>query len=350
MSDDVLDLLETAPAPPMSIDPYAAVLGGRRRLRRRRARFAGAGLAAAAVVLAVLTHLPGNDDRALVPATPSAPTTGMTRSEAVLRSVGGRYLVRLDPRPDDPGHLAYLSLAPDGTESEIGGGSVTGLGDQPTYGHADGSDVILGVLPADAKNLSAFFGPDTDQNLRTTSALLPGTPYRAFAIGLLPPLTTDDLWFLLWTDAQGRQHSTAPSDARTALFTVPRTDDAVVVWGDVAAGSWGLVGGGLTTVREGTQTPQLQLAQHPAATSTWQGVYGLLPAGARDVEVALPAGARRDGDVQWQALEALDATAFLAVFDEGVPGATKGWVPRVTWTNADGSPGTFTPFTAPTPE
>lgn len=343
MSDDVLELLETAPAPPMSIDPYAAVLGGRRRLRRRRAGLAGAGLAAAAVVLAVVTQLPGADSRALVPATPSEASTALPRAEAILESGRGRYLVRLGPRAGAM-DVAYLSVAPDGTETEIGGGSLTDLGEGLSYHHAGAGDVILGVMPANATDVSAFFGPDTDSNLDTTLAPLPGTAYRAFAIGVRPPLTTDDLWFLLWTDAQGRQRSTAPSDTRSAVFTIPRTADAVVLWGDAGAGSWGLVGGGLTTVREGTQTPQLQLAQYPAADDgAWQGVYGLVPAGARDIEVTLPPGARLDGFVQGQALEDLDATAFLAVLDEEEPGATKEWVPRVTWTNADGSPGAYSP-------
>jgi hypothetical protein len=343
MSDDVLDLLERAPAPSMSIDPYAVVLGGRRRLRRRRAGIAVAGIAAAAVVLAVVAQLPGGVSRQPVPASPSAPSTDVTRAAATLEAGRGRYHVRVEPRPDDPLHVTYLSIAPDGTETEIGGASLTGLGEELTYGHADASDVILGILPVDAKGVSAFFGADSDPNPETTWTPLPGTSYRAFAIGVRPPLTTDDLWFLTWTDAEGRHHTTDGGSTRSAVFTIPRTDDPVVLWADRERGAWGLTGGGLSASREGIKTPEVHLTAWPAAPgeSGWVGAYGLLPAGARDIEVTAPPGRRLDGDVQWQALEDVDATAFLAVLDPTTAGSARDWAPRVTWVNANGTRGSF---------
>jgi hypothetical protein len=80
MSDEIRDLLELAPAPRMAIDPYAAVLGGRRRMRRRRAGVASLGVAAVAAVTAVALQL-GGAPRALAPAgttppTPLVPTSG----------------------------------------------------------------------------------------------------------------------------------------------------------------------------------------------------------------------------------------------------------------------------------
>ncbi|MGN6753494.1 MAG: hypothetical protein ACTHJJ_13205 [Intrasporangium sp.] len=80
MSDEIRDLLELAPAPRMAIDPYAAVLGGRRRVRRRRAGFTSLGIAAAAAVTAVALQL-GGVPHALAPAgstppTPIVPTSG----------------------------------------------------------------------------------------------------------------------------------------------------------------------------------------------------------------------------------------------------------------------------------
>ena len=73
MSDDVLELLKTVPAPPMSVDPYAAMAAGRRaRVRRRRL----VTVAAAVAVLSVATGsvLVAADRNGALPARPSPPS------------------------------------------------------------------------------------------------------------------------------------------------------------------------------------------------------------------------------------------------------------------------------------
>ena len=346
MSDDVLDLLEQAPAPPMSIDPYEAVLGGRRRLGRRRVGFAVAAVAAVAVVVAVATQLPGAAPSRPVPAGPTTVNGSPTTTAALLEFGGERYEVRVVPQPGDPLELSFRKLSGDPAATSwslIGGVSGTGLGDDLTYGtDPDGGDVILGVVSSGARSVSAFFG-GAEVNTESRRKALPGTAYDAFAIRLHAPATTKDLWFLMWTDAKGHHHTTDGASTRSAVFSISRTDDPVVLWGDRERGAWGLTGGGLSASREGIKTPEVQFAAWPAGPgeSGWAGAYGLLPAGARDIEVTAPPGGQLDGDVQWQALEDVDATAFLAVLDPTTAGSASGWAPRVTWMNANGTRGSF---------
>lgn len=98
MSDDVLELLKTAPEPPMSVDPYAAMAAGRRaRVRRRRV----VTMAAAAALLAIGTGSALVTGRhGALPAHPSpspTPSTAPRSLTAQLDTGLGALTASLDP-------------------------------------------------------------------------------------------------------------------------------------------------------------------------------------------------------------------------------------------------------------
>lgn len=99
MSDDILELLKTAPEPPMSIDPYAAmVAGGRARVRRRRLLTVAA--AAAAIAVGTGSALVAGRDTTLpagpLPTSPTPSTTprGLTTQ---VDAPGRQLTASLDP-------------------------------------------------------------------------------------------------------------------------------------------------------------------------------------------------------------------------------------------------------------
>jgi hypothetical protein len=99
MSDDLLELLKTAPEPPMTVDPYAAMATGRRAIVRRR-RVVMAAAAAAVLAIGTGAALVAGGDRALParpsPTTSTPPTTPRSLT-AQLNAGQGQLTARLDP-------------------------------------------------------------------------------------------------------------------------------------------------------------------------------------------------------------------------------------------------------------
>lgn len=332
--------------PGLGFDPDEVLRRGQRAVLRRRVLGAGAGLAVVLAVVAGAAQF-GGEPRALPPSSDgSSPVVSRptTSAEATLTLGDATYIVRYTVTGGAEDRLEYGQAGVDGAA----GSSVSSDGEGMTFGGAGDGNVVLGVVPADTRSVSAFLAPGKDQ-AEMVQAELPGTKYRAFAIVIHGSGTIEDLRSIDWEDGTGRAHTTAPSDFRTAVFTVPSTDDAIQVWADADSKAWGARMPGTTTTAPepfGGEPMLMYVGREDAtgaAGSTWWVTYGLLPAGATDVQLRLTDGSTVVGEVYHQQLEAIDATAFAAELDTPGDGQQGGVVAEVTWVNPDGTRGSFRP-------
>ena len=120
MSDDVLELLKTAPEPPMSVDPYAAMAAGRR-ARGRRRRIVAAAAAAATLAVAAGSALIAGRGGELPPHPSSAsptPSSAPRSLTAKFQLLQGQFTANLDSavttitlrRSGDPAGTPSLGL------------------------------------------------------------------------------------------------------------------------------------------------------------------------------------------------------------------------------------------------
>jgi len=344
--------------PGLGFDPAEVLRLGHRAVRRRRVVGIGATAAVAVAAIAVAGQLGGQPNPLTPTGNGSRPTVtqSVASSRATLDLGGTTYVVRYIVTGGDEDRLEYGQLGVDG----LAGSSVSSRGDGMTYGGTDAGKAVIGVVPAGTTSVSGFVLPARGTT-RSVTAPLAGTRYDAFAIAIDGPGTVADLRSIEWEDAEGRAHTTAASDFQSAVFTVPSTGDAMQVWADAATRAWGARMPGTTTEapepyagKPGLMYVGGRLGGHeggPEPTAplpmpegkAWWVAYGMLPAGASQVELRLRDAATVVGDIYHQQLEAIGATAFAVELKTGGDGQQGGVVAEVRWVNADGTAGSFRP-------
>lgn len=337
MSDDVLDLLERAPAPAMSIDPYAAVLGGRRRLRRRRAGFVAGGAAAVALVAAVGLSLLGGVPVASTPA--GSGDTPQTATSARLDLGDATYTVRLVENGSSHDTLEYGGIADVPAYAK----RVPHIGGTTMWVRADRPDTIVGVVPSGGPGLTAWLGPGPGGSWDMRREPIVGTAYDAFAIKVLGGGDATDIAAIDWQDVRGAWHSTRESDETTAVFT-SRGGEIVRLWVTPDRSSWGVAWAGMQGEFAGRPSATPTLVRYgdngvgaggSGTTPAW-GAFGLLPPGATKVDVR----AREGSEVTRVTVGGQRLGGFTPWFAElGGPGTAapgSGVVESIAWTDADG--------------
>lgn len=225
MPDDVLDLLEHAPEPPMSVDADRVMAGARRTRRARRTLIGAATLTGAALVAAGASLLPDlTPDTGLLPATPTAPTvqatsTGPTptppaTSPPVGERVWGTAHV-MSQQTDREGNRPVVYLTPD---RMLCVGTIEGSGRvHPSS-----------CRPAETPTDNSF---STGQAWSLLGNLPAGVEAREYAVGLVPadvtrvvvrtedgpvtahliPAPDPDLGRLYWADTPAFTDTTDPA-------------------------------------------------------------------------------------------------------------------------------------------
>ncbi|KQU70819.1 hypothetical protein [Phycicoccus sp. Root101] len=199
MSVDLNEVLEGTSAPPMGIDPYAVVHGGRRRVRRRRltAVASGTAVVAAIGVAAAVADGPGT-----APLTPVASARTSASPDALLRApstleftqrgadgVVRSYRVTVSPdRGLDRNQAVLEVLEPGGGATLIGAIAMT----HPERGPVAGEDVP-------ARGTTWSLDRTASGHTRMNTALQDGTefsvplrhiPATPFTVAVLDGLST----------------------------------------------------------------------------------------------------------------------------------------------------------------
>lgn len=225
MPDDVLDLLEHAPEPPMSVDADRVITRARRTRRARRSLVGAAALTGAALVTAGASLLPDlTPDRGPLPAAPTAPRVTATSdgpsptppatSPAVGERVWGTAHV-LSQQTDREGDRPVVYLSTD---------RMLCLGTIEDSGRVHPSSCRPAEAPAD----SSF---STGQAWSQEGNLPAGVEAREYAVGLVPadvtrvvvrtedgpvtahlvPAPDPDLGRLYWADTPAFTDTTDPA-------------------------------------------------------------------------------------------------------------------------------------------
>ena len=340
---DIRSVLADATEPLLTIDPETILHRGHREARTRRA---------VRVVSSALLVL-------VVAATALA--VGMLMSSH--RTIGGPDLVRRPPVSanlllggreysvvvgfDAPGStLDFYRLAPSGQRQRLWGRSTEGLGNGAAFGNAEPGGVILGVVPSDALEVSAFFlgRPLSASYVAVTP--LPDTGYQAVGVQPEDAVTASRFLGVGWVDHQGVRFTSVPSGDLVATFTLQTSGNQVSVWADPFGRDWGADVG---TVVDSARTPpevgrrEVAWPALPAWVRTDPArrdagfAYGLLPEGATDVWFTLAPGAHASGTVQTQQLPGAHLTAFALELDPPRGVAVGHQLRALSWTNPDGT-------------
>ena len=207
----------------LDLDPHVVLVRGRRVVRRRRGAV-GIGAAAAAVVIGLVGFSASGTgvERTSTPAASTSSTAASSVTAVLdrfsdLAGADGRTIkvpgpqrvaVSVDRRrtPD----LVFSEVRGDGSRATIGGSSLVGVGAlAATWGTAgDGSHVLVGVLPAQAKTFQ-LVTPITDEGGHASTSVtkdLPGTGRTAFAVRFAEAADAAAVRHLLWWGVDGVVH------------------------------------------------------------------------------------------------------------------------------------------------
>jgi hypothetical protein len=347
------------------VDAGALVDSGHRIVRRRRLVAVG-GVAAFSAVVAVGVSALGALDRAaeLRPgvSTPARGTASATIELSGPRVVGGidatRFVVRIGPgamppldgAPSSGADLAYYALV-DGREQLLGGSSTNGLTGRATFGHADGTDVAIGVVPGDAVDASLLGDGTSSGHSASPLVRVPGTAFKAIAFRFNEiPADSSDIRPIWWradgtpvtNDGAGSVVRFASAEGDVDLWALPAAD----LVGQRTAG-----GGGTTLLShlfaegvadlDATRDYVWDERETPAVVKADPVHLYVIPGRASDVR-----GTYSPKVLHWSAIQtrywlAIDATVALARAELPETPATRGGtiplLSRLTWTDAKGA-------------
>jgi hypothetical protein len=361
---DLHDALSQAGPGLPHVDAAALLDTGHRAVRRRRLA-AGAGLAAFAAVVAVGASVLSGSDRA-ADLRPGVSTAVRATASATLelpgpQAAGGidatRFVVRIGPdamprvdgAPPASADLAYYALV-DGREQLLGGSSTAGAG-RATFGHGDGTDVVIGIVPGDAVDASLRGDGVITGHAASPLVAVPGTGFKAIAFRLTEiPRSSPDIKPIWWrADGTPVTNEAAGSVLRFATPAGP-----VDLWAVPAADLVGQrsAGGGGTTflsqlfsdgvadldatadyVWDATQTP-------PVVRATPVHLY-VIRGRMQDVTGTYSPRVVKQAALQTRYWPTIDATVVLARAELPETPATQGenlpLLTRLAWTDAAGA-------------
>jgi hypothetical protein len=341
MSVDFTEVLERTVAPPMGIDPYAALHGAQRRRRRRRLTAVGATLAVVASAGLAATVDGGRG-------TPMPAATTLTQD--MVTAPLDKELWSFDLTPS---RQVQFGRVVQGTNRVIPVGSAPVVNGQAWIVPKGRSDVVLGVAPVDGAHsedifLGGFLGSGSGSDGET---LDPGL--EVYVRQFDDPTAASLFRGRVFTDTQGRLRGPGGL-LPTAVFG---PDSApVTLWVDVRTQVYGrtslhsmAMGRALTTGVVADRDAMFQSTSSGAVTSpgattvvgrgqlgTEEGwVSGIGPKGITNLRVEFSAGTTVVTPLETKPL-GNEHVAFAAEY-QGTKGRTVTIILR--WTNPDGSQG-----------
>ncbi len=350
------------------VDAAALVDSGHRVVRRRRLA-AIAGVAALAAVAAVGASVLGGPEPAAdtrpggtssVSATRGA-TTSATIELTGPQAVGGidatRFVVRIGPNamprvdgaPGAGADLAFYAVV-DGREQLLGGSSTDGMTGKATFGYGDGTDVVVGIVPADAVEASLQGDGTIGGFAGSDLVAVPGTAFKAVAFRLsdIPGQSIDVK--PIWWRADGTP-VTNDGAGSVLRFRTPKGDvDLWAIPGVDLVGQRTGGGGGTTLLSQlfadgvadldATRDYVWDERETPAVVRANPVHLYVIPGRATDVR-----GTYSTKVVYWSPIDArywptIDATVVLARAElpetPAMQGETIPLLTRLTWTDGKG--------------
>ena len=313
LEDDLRAALAGAPAPVLTLDPEAVLRGGRRSMLTRRVIRAGVVAVAVAAIGVAGTQL-------TAPRHSGAPAS--TRDQAgqppiaMLQLPGeGRFAVAVVSQDPDNLDLDFHTVGSDGRLRMVGSQSTSAPGEVVWGTVAD--HIVLGVLPAGARQVRAFTGVDGSTPVGVTTAAVPGTDLEAFGARVPTTATgTDQLTRVLWTAADGRAQAFPPSASADFMLsggsrltvTLDRTSGSPVMRAEA-------LGPGGTEDLGSTPAPQEWDRTWHRVVTTREGavlLYGIDRRTAPELHPAFEPGSHSiDTNTQTEPLPGEDYRAFV---------------------------------------
>lgn len=357
------DALSAAgPALPQ-VDTADVIDAGHATVRRRRLTAIG-GVAAFAVAVAVGASLIGGPDRAsdLRPgvSTPARGTAVATlelpgplaergiQATRFIVKIGPNAMPSIDGGPTPAGDLAYYAIV-DGEEQLMGGSSVDGVG--AIFGHGAGTDVVIGIVPADA--VEASLQADGIMTGQSPSELVavPGTAFKAIAFRLGEIPTTEPYIQPIWWRADG---TPVTNDGAGTVIRFTHNNLNHDLWAIKSADLYGhrVPGGGgasfLSTLFadgvadiDATSGYIWDSTRTPVVVSGELIHFYVIKGRARELNGTFDSRVKQPFGIQSDYWSDLDATVVLAQGTLPATPATQGeTVPlltRLTWTDAKGA-------------
>lgn len=267
MPTDLTDVLERTSAPPMHLDPYAVMNGGRRRRLRRRLTTGGAALAVAAIVAVGVSVGPTPVDRQEQPA-PAATT--LTSATVTVPLKGDLFSFRVASPT-----LVEFGRVKQGTRQVVDLQRATIVNGQAWVQAKNRPGVVLGVLPATfgrADDLAASAGAGAWQG---TDGPVVGREYATYARVYDVPSDAAAFRGRTYVDEQGAVHGPA-GVLPSADFASRAGGMPASVWLDSATGVHGyLIGGDPAPAVAGYLSDSGPSVQHQASVT--------LPSGRGDI-------------------------------------------------------------------
>lgn len=322
MSVDLTEVLERTTAPPMGVDPYAALRGGQRRRLRRRITAVGATLAVVAVAGVAVTFSPA--DRG----TPTPAATTLTPD--MVTAPLGKELWSFDLTAS--GQVQFGRVV-QGTTRVVPLGSVKVVNGQAWLAPADRPGVVLGVLPADPGEPEDIFAGGYLGYASGSDGERLGNDLEVYVRQFDDAHGAEHFRGRVFTDAQGRLHGPAGvlPRARFGPEAAP-----LLIWVDTRAQVYGrtwLNG----TISSGKLIPGVFAERDTLFQAGRPGgwVSGIAPRGTTHLRLEVGSGTTVLTPLEVKPL-GTDHVAFAAEYR-----GTKGREVTITlrWTNADGSQG-----------
>jgi hypothetical protein len=287
MSDDVLERLKTVPAPPMSIDPFAAMAAGRRaRVRQRRIAMVAAAVATLVVTAGSLL-VAGRHGALPTHPTPARPTpsTAPRSLTAPLEVPGhGQLTASLDPaaatitlrgpgsragQPNSPAFAVPVPTAPGKAACRVSPAlrvqacavrapvreAIVAYGDpttpdvplgQPVVGHFSVPDVsVVAIGAASVTDLPSLRGAawvlDDGTVADSTGAAIPQTHARTVPVAVFAARHDGTLVIGLWPDSMDGWVASGPDTSGVAQTGIGDLTGDYYAYGLPAAAATGRV-------------------------------------------------------------------------------------------------------------